>query len=395
MNRNLTIQGVCVLIVALCLTATSALSVELTAEAGRAQLVYTDQAQEGDPPEVALGIAMGAFRGLFVNYLWIRATKLKEEGKFHEAIELSSAITRLQPRFPRVWAFHAWNMAYNISVATQTVEERWQWVKAGLDLLRKEAIPRNPNDVLLHKELAWIFNHKIQGFADDANRYYKRRMAREWSNILGRPPALPEDAEKSSQIMADWLQPIVEAPDRLEDLISRDLEANRKSLRTDEEKAAVTSDIPELVEKIQKEAGLKLDADLLRFVDIHDSYKGSWYADSKLIQLTDSTRNSKLDALLEDKKYAEEWPKLLAFVRRHVLVNDFNMEPERMQRYTKKFGPLDWRHASSHSIYWSARGVEEQLQRIGDHNFDTLNTDRLIVQSIQELFRAAPTCSSN
>jgi hypothetical protein len=67
-----------------------------------------------------LGIAMGAFRGIFVNWLWMRANDLKEQGKYYEAVDLAKTITRLQPRFPRVWAFHAWNLAYNISVATNT-----------------------------------------------------------------------------------------------------------------------------------------------------------------------------------------------------------------------------------------------------------------------------------
>ena len=188
MKQDRIIQAACIAVIGLCLTVSSLLSTEITAEAGRSQLTYVDAANQDDPPEVALGIAMGAFRGLFVNYLWLRATKLKEDGKFYEAIELSEAITRLQPRFPRVWSFHAWNMAYNISVATQTETERWQWVNAGIDLLRKEAIPRNPNDVLLHKELAWIFLHKIQGYTDDANRFYKREFAREWTIAIGPPP---------------------------------------------------------------------------------------------------------------------------------------------------------------------------------------------------------------
>lgn len=114
---------------------------------------------------------MGAFRGIFVNWLWFRANEMKEKGQYYEAMELARAITTLQPRFPQVWVFHVWNMAYNISVATNTPEERWQWVNAGVRLLRKDGIRANPNDMLLHKELAWIFLHKIVGITDDANQY--------------------------------------------------------------------------------------------------------------------------------------------------------------------------------------------------------------------------------
>lgn len=58
-----------------------------------------------------------------------------------------------------------------------------------------------------------------------------------------------------------------------------------------------------------------------------------------------------------------------------------------MLRYMKRFGPMDWRHPASHSLYWAARGVEEGLERQGTTQFDTLNTDRIMMHSIQELFR--------
>ena len=136
MSRDRLTQLIALVIMATLLFASGGIGLMLTASAGRHKLVYTDVAEKGQPPQVALGIAMGAFRGVFVNFLWIRANHLKEEGKYHEAIELARAITKLQPRFPRVWVFHAWNMAYNISVTTQTPEERWNWVSAGINILR-------------------------------------------------------------------------------------------------------------------------------------------------------------------------------------------------------------------------------------------------------------------
>ena len=188
MGRDTRIQLSALVVLLASMGLCGALAPVITTSIGRNKLSFTDRAEEGQPPEIAMGIAMGAFRGVFVNYLWIRANTLKEEGKYHEAIQLSEAITKLQPRFPRVWVFHAWNMAYNISVTTQTATERWGWVNAGIKLLREKGIPANPNDMLLHKELAWIFIHKIQGYTDDANPYYKRRLAEEWHSLLGPPP---------------------------------------------------------------------------------------------------------------------------------------------------------------------------------------------------------------
>ena len=386
MGRDRLVQIVSAAVLLLSLGVSGVLATRVSAEAGRAQLVYTDVAADGDPPAVAAGIAMGAFRGLFVNYLWLRATRLKEEGKFYEAIELSSAITKLQPRFPRVWAFHAWNMAYNISVATKTADERWQWVRAGIRLLRDEAIPMNPNDVLLHKELAWIFIHKVQGYTDDANRYYKRRMAEEWTYVLGEPPRLPEDTEAATEMMLDFFRPVAEAPASLETLIEREIAERTAGAPPGD--PAPESDVRRLVDRLLAEAGLEPGLDLLRLVAWHEATRGAWLLEEGLINVAETNTNPELSALLEDESLADAWDRLLPFVRKRVVVDDFNMEPRLMLAYMEEFGPLDWRHPASHALYWAARGVEEAMQRRSTVSSDTINTDRILFHAIQELWRS-------
>ena len=131
-------------------------------------LRYTDEAQEGAPPMVVLGTAIGALRGLLVDYLWIKIGIQKEKGLLYEVMSDANLITSLQPRFPDVWAFHGHNMAYNISVMTNTPEERWAWVNSGIALVRDKGIRYNPNSLLLCKELAHYFSHKVDGTTDDA-----------------------------------------------------------------------------------------------------------------------------------------------------------------------------------------------------------------------------------
>jgi hypothetical protein len=126
-------------------------------------LRYTDVAVEGAPPAVALGTAIGALRGLIVDYLWIKIHLQKQKGLYYEVMADADLITKLQPRFSAVWAFHGHNMAYNISVAHNTEQERWEWVSAGIDLVRNRGLRYNPNDLQLHRELAFWFAHKIEG----------------------------------------------------------------------------------------------------------------------------------------------------------------------------------------------------------------------------------------
>ncbi|MGO9476792.1 MAG: hypothetical protein ACLQAH_07280 [Limisphaerales bacterium] len=140
----------------------------------------------GAPPVLAFTtVALGGFRGLISNYLWIRANDLQLDDKFFEAAQLAEWITALEPNFTQVWLFQAWNMAYNISVKFKDFPDRWRWVKQGIELLRDEGLRYNPNDILIYRELAWFFQHKMGQNLDDANLYYKREWAREMMPFFG------------------------------------------------------------------------------------------------------------------------------------------------------------------------------------------------------------------
>ncbi|NUQ53339.1 MAG: hypothetical protein HUU19_11665 [Phycisphaerales bacterium] len=351
-----------------------ATSVAVNASASRGKLVWTDSASDNDPPQVALGIAMGAFRGLFVNVLWIRANNLKEEGKYYEARDLSSAITKLQPRFPRVWVFHAWNLAYNISVTTQTREERWSWVNQGIQLLRDEGIPANPNDMLLHKELAWTFLHKIQGYTDDANGYYKRRLAEEWTWVLGPPPPPSpdmKDRKLAIQKHLDWFRPITQAPDALDDVIN------------------ARPEVGELLTELRSRVGVAPDFDLLRRYEFAKALSSSSLRYK--FEASSGPKTAAMIELIKDPRFADAWTDLLLHVRKRVLTDRYHMEPARMLRYMDYYGPLDWRHPGSHAVYWSARGSELALPRYTEENrknFDFINNDRMTIQAVQELARS-------
>jgi hypothetical protein len=140
----------------------------------------------GAPPLLAFTtVALGGFRGLISNYLWIRANDLQLDDKFFEAAQLADWITALEPHFTQVWLFQAWNMAYNISVKFKDFPDRWRWVERGIELLRDDGLRYNPNDVLMYRELAWFFQHKMGQNLDDANLYYKQQWAREMMPFFG------------------------------------------------------------------------------------------------------------------------------------------------------------------------------------------------------------------
>src|SRR5689334_9923079 len=152
------------------------------------------QPLENAPPVLAFTtVALGGFRGLISNALWIRANDLQDQDKFFEMAQLAEWITALEPHFVQVWIVQAWNMAYNISVKFTDYNDRWRWVERGITLLRDEGLRYNPNETLIYRELAWFFQHKMGQTLDDAHMVYKQEWANEMADVFAKKaPNLPE-----------------------------------------------------------------------------------------------------------------------------------------------------------------------------------------------------------
>lgn len=139
----------------------------------------------GAPPTVTfVTVVLGGFRGLVADVLWLRASRLQEEGRFFELVQLADWITQMEPHAVQVWAYHAWNMAYNISLMMPEDEARWRWVSNGVRLLRDRALRMNPGASDLYAELAWLLHHKIAAEMDPSHPFFKRQFAREVAAVL-------------------------------------------------------------------------------------------------------------------------------------------------------------------------------------------------------------------
>ena len=343
-------------------------------------LRYTDVSIEGAPPVVALGTAIGALRGIIVDYLWIKVNMMKEKGQFYEVMSDADLITKLQPRFAEVWGFHGHNMAYNISVLTNTREERWDWVKQGIDLVRNSGIRYNPNDVVLYKELAFWFAHKLDGVADDAHLYYKRQHAQEWHFLLGEEPYDGEDR-------VAWIKDLADAPESLEEaeMISPGV-------------ATLVDELEVALADFDAADTFKLDKDLMLNIGQWLAVKTSPYArlrgldqqyaqQSALYAALDRTLATRLAGSPEEKLAAVTFIQML---RKKVLREDYNMDPEIMYEFTRDYGPLDWRHPQAHAFYWGRLGSERGGKRYEAREdlHKVLNNDRITIQAMQALAKS-------
>jgi hypothetical protein len=314
------------------------------------------------PPSLAFAtVAMGAFRGLVVDILWMRADTLKEQGQYFDARQLADWITVLQPRFAQVWAFQAWNMAYNISVAipAEQPDQRWQWVKNGYELLRDQGIPMNPKSIALYRELGRIFQHKIGGNSDDAHNYYKLQLALSMEPLLG-----PADNA--------WFESLAKAP------------TEWSQISSDVNIAPFIAALKAADKNFENDSGF-----VGNYLSLRQNPSRYSPAAFKIIDRYRGTA-----ALRDFDVFAKAWQ----------LRNVWKLDPPLMLELNRTYGPtdfndpnvhypLDWRHPDVHAIYWAVRGLKlagkKDMVKTGGgvYPVDEINTDRIVASSLQNLFR--------
>jgi hypothetical protein len=308
---------------------------------------------ENAPPSLAFAtVAMGAFRGLVVDVLWLRADKLKNEGQFFDAKQLAEWITVLQPRFASVWEFQAWNMAYNISSAIPETqpEERWRWVRNGYELLRDKGIPLNPNNIQLYRELSRIFQHKLGSVSDNVHKYYKLRLAMAMEPLLG--SADSEYFKALAEAPADWRQ--IAGDSNIVPLITA-LKSADRAFANDEHF------VDNYLSLRQNPARFSPDA-----FKVIDSFRGT-----KTLE--------KFDIFAKACQLRNVWK--LDPVLMQELNNTYGpVEPEDPNKHL----PLDWRHPETHAIYWAVKGLRMAGKK--EFSIEEARTDRFVGFGLQNLF---------
>ena len=206
------------------LAKTIAYGAVMAACAGGAWFLQTRHAAgmpAGEDANAPTGLAiagLGGFRGIIAEIVWFRADRLQDEGRYAELAQLAAVLTMLEPHTPEIWAYAAWNLAYNISVMMPDAPERWRWVEAGIRLLRDDGLRLNPRNPVLYRELAWMFLAKVGGNFDSASPYYTEQWrgriagaqaSGDWKP-LAMDPALMEETEREYGAL-DWALPLSSA----------------------------------------------------------------------------------------------------------------------------------------------------------------------------------------
>jgi hypothetical protein len=140
------------------------------------------------PPAVQLLSALlGSFRSVLVDFFWIRAEALQQEGRYFAAAELARWITALQSRVESSWSFQAWNLGVNVPSMLRP-EDRWPYVEAAINLLAKDGLAANPGSLGLHYEIGWFWLHRVGSDIDPAASIYRATVRDRVGAILGPQP---------------------------------------------------------------------------------------------------------------------------------------------------------------------------------------------------------------
>lgn len=189
MNRSLFRRIVMAALILPLLAISNSTQKSLQQDRKRLDLTHSQPLDNAPPALAFTTVALGGFRGIIANALWIRASEMQEEERFFELIQLSDWITKLQPRFASVWSFQSWNLAYNVSVKFPDDASRWNWVHEGITMLRDHGIQYNPDTDDLYYRLAYMFQHKMGDDLDSAHRYYKGAWKEKMEELFdGRGP---------------------------------------------------------------------------------------------------------------------------------------------------------------------------------------------------------------
>lgn len=185
---------------------------------GGATTQKTSRTPAPSPAAEMIVAGLGGFRGIASEVVWFRADRLQNEGRYGELAQLATWLTYLEPHTPEVWAYTAWNLAYNVSVMMQTPEDRWRWVQAGLRLLRDDGLSFNPANPELYRELAWLFLFKMGSGLDKAGDFYKAewkkqieaaRASGDWTSLKMEPAKMK--AVDDAYGAQDWNHPYASA----------------------------------------------------------------------------------------------------------------------------------------------------------------------------------------
>ena len=109
---------------------------------------------EVDLTGAVVRLGLTGSRGLATCFLWNSAMEKQKKNQWNELEVLVRSLTKLQPHFITPWLFQSWNLAYNVSVESDRIRDKYFYISRGIELLGQGE--RQNRD---HPDLRWSIGH--------------------------------------------------------------------------------------------------------------------------------------------------------------------------------------------------------------------------------------------
>lgn len=166
LNRKLVYLAVMLVLFGLTLALRTAKKYGIETQAEQLALREHNQG-EVDLTSSAVRWVMTGSRGMVVCFLWMTAIENQTKHEWNKLELMVRSLTKLQPHFITPWMFQSWNLAYNVSVESDRVKDKYFYVTRGIQLLG-EGERRNSNHPDMRLHLGIYTQNKISR-ADEGN----------------------------------------------------------------------------------------------------------------------------------------------------------------------------------------------------------------------------------
>ncbi len=130
------------------------------------------------PAEVLAATALGGFRPILINILWIRIGQSLREHRTDQLAALYGALKSLQGDSPRFYYLVSEQMALDVARRLRhRPEERWEWIHRGLATLEEGRL-RFPEDPRLHYQAVYLYYWRFHEVASPEDRKWFMSQAR-------------------------------------------------------------------------------------------------------------------------------------------------------------------------------------------------------------------------
>lgn len=122
---------------------------------------------EVDLTGAAVRLGLIGSRGVATCYLRNSAMEKQKKNQWNELEVRVRSLTKLQPHFITPWLFQSWNLAYNVSVESDRIRDKYFYISRGIELLG-EGERQNRDHPDLRWSIGFYTQHKIMQ-SDETN----------------------------------------------------------------------------------------------------------------------------------------------------------------------------------------------------------------------------------